>query len=146
MIKLSTLARSLAKVGISLMKIAVVRDAKTVKLDLGHGAEIRLLIGDDDRLSCVSVRDVVSRKPTATDVTTWTSREIAEWASARYAGRRVIRGVNVAGGEFWFTATVSRKHLERSGAPADVLSPVGAKVQYILSFTDELASVTAVPI
>jgi hypothetical protein len=116
------------------------------KIDLGYGASLHLDCEPDGRLSCILARDVVGGDVMFLDATRWASCGIADWASIRYAGRRVIRGLNVADGEFWFVATVSRKHLERNGAPADVLSPVGAKVKYILSFTDAVAAVTAVPI
>ena len=144
MIQIGTLARALTKVGIPLEKLDIRGDG--ARLDLGHGAEIRLIVGDDGRFASIGVRDIVSRKPTITDATTWTSREIAEWASARYAGRRQIKGVNIfePGEEYWFATTVSRNYVARHGSPG-TLAPESDKVRYRIVVNDKTGIIVRLP-
>lgn len=145
MIKIGTLARALTKVGIPLEKLDIRGDG--ARLDLGHGAEVRLIVGDDGRFASIGVRDIVSRKPTITDATTWTSREIAEWASARYAGRRSIKGVNVLepGEEYWFAVTVSRNYVARHGSPG-TLAAASDKVRYRVVVNDKTGIIVRLPL
>ncbi len=137
--KYKTLANSLAKVGIP------AGPGEPRKIDLGHGLALHLDYRDS-HLACILARDIVSGETTFTDVTRWTAREIADWASQRYAGRRQLRGVNITNTEFWFHAIVSRNHLRLSGAPLEMLETEDAKVRYVLSFTDEAATFVAFPI
>jgi hypothetical protein len=142
--KFKTLAIALSKVGVPGGRAC--SNGLVRHIDLGHGAGLTIFTDQNSNMTLVVACDVTNGIPAHVDATRWTSNVIAAWASQRYAGRRVIRGLNVADAEYWFQANVSRKHLERSGAPADVLEPVGANVRYVLSFTDEVAAVTTIPI
>jgi hypothetical protein len=147
MIRIGTLTRALTKVGIPLEMLDIQGDG--VRLDLGHGAEVRLIVGDDGRFASILVRDIVNREPTikyATDATNWRSRRIAEWASARYAGRREIKGVNVLepGEEYWFAVTVSRNYVARHGSPG-TLAPESDRVRYRIVVNDQTGIIVRLP-